>query len=320
MSKLEERRYWVVSPNVRYNEKTVPDWRQASVLGRAAFMGWQPDDKRHKLGHKFAYQVQPNDIILIARRHHSEPEIVGFGIVRGEFKKRLEGVQIPDEDFASLRKLRPFIPQSRAPAHVGLIGALGHSTALAELHPDTNKAHTRVCKWMERQLAKKGSRVVGGNSTNKTSPNQQPVSQDPHIAAPPGNHQLDYDVRTKSQVIRAQKIEAKLLQRYRIWLKLQDLNLQTARYKKLQCDGFEEKRRNLIEAKSSTRREHIRMAVGQLSDYAFQGRKKFGDPNMAILVPEKPREDIEEWLASLNISLIWHEKGSFLDNANGKFT
>ena len=320
MSKLEERRYWVVSPNVRYNEKTVPDWRQASVSGHAAFMGWGPDDKRHKLGHKFAYQIQPNNVILIARRHRSEPEIVGFGIVRGEFKKRLKGVQIPDEGFASLRKLRPFIPRSGTPEHVRLISALGHSSALAELHPDMNKAHTRVCKWMERQLAKKGSRAVGGSSTNRTLPRQQPDSRDPHIAAPPGNHQLDYDVRTKSQVIRAQKIEAKLLQRYRIWLKHQDRKLETAKYKKLQCYGFEEKPRNLIEAKSSTRREHIRMAVGQLSDYAFQGRKKFGDPNMAILVPEKPPEDIEEWLASLNIALIWREKGSFLDNANGKFT
>ncbi len=318
---VQGRSYWVVSPNVRRNEKTVPDWRQASVLGRAAFMGWEPDDRRHKqMGRTFAHQIQPKDIILIARRHNSEPEIVGFGIVHGEFKKRIKGIKIPDEGFGSLRNLRPFIAQSRAPAHIPFIGALGHSTALARLHPDTKKAHERVCKWIERQLSKKRQTRLGRHSANKTDRKQQPDSQDPHIAAPPGNHQLDYKVRTKSQVINAKKIEAELLQRYRVWLKRQDRKLQTAKYKKLQCDGFEEERRNLIEAKSSTRREHIRMAVGQLLDYAFQGRKKFSDPHIASLGPEKPDPNVVEWLKSLEISLIWREKGSFLDDANGQFT
>ena len=41
------------------------------------------------------------------------------------------------------------------------------------------------------------------------------------------------------------------------------------------CDRFEKKRHNLIEAKSSTKREYIRMAVGQLLDYAYQF-EKFG--------------------------------------------
>lgn len=320
MAASEGRRYWVVSPNVRYNEKTVSEWRQASVLGHAAFMGWQPNDNRHRLGHKFAYEIQPNDVILIARRHRSEPDIVGFGVVRGKFKKRLPGVKIPDERFASLRKLEPFIPQSRAPANLGLIDALGHTMALARLHPNRNKAHARVCKWMERQLAKKGNPTPDKRSDEKITPRQQPDPQDPRIAAPLGNHQLDYDVRTRRQVIRAQKIEAKLLERYRIWLEQQDRKLQTAKYGKLQCDGFEEKRGNLIEAKSSTSREHSRMAVGQLLDYGFQGRKKFGHASMAILVPHKPQQDVEEWLGSLTISLIWREKRSFLDNANGKFT
>jgi hypothetical protein len=35
-----------------------------------------------------------------------------------------------------------------------------------------------------------------------------------------------------------------------------------------------ENRKNLIEAKASDNRENIRMAVGQLLDYAYQGKGK----------------------------------------------
>jgi hypothetical protein len=61
------------------------------------------------------------------------------------------------------------------------------------------------------------------------------------------------------------------------------------------------------------------MAVGQLLDYAFQGKEKLRNPNKAILLPRKPDPDIEEWLAHLKISIIWRERQSFLDNANGRF-
>ena len=62
------------------------------------------------------------------------------------------------------------------------------------------------------------------------------------------------------------------------------------------------------------------MAVGQLLDYDFLGKPKFSDPHKAILLPSEPRSDIVEWLDSLNIKVIWREKKSFLDNANGRFT
>ena len=76
----------------------------------------------------------------------------------------------------------------------------------------------------------------------------------------------------------------------------------------------------MIEAKSSISREHIRMAVGQLLDYAFQGEKEFGKPNMGILLPEEPDPNSVDWLQPLKISLIWRKKAAFLDNANGQFT
>src|SRR5262245_14897207 len=110
------------------------------------------------------------------------------------------------------------------------------------------------------------------------------------------NPQLDYTIRTKRAVKTIKAVEDKLLHGYRDWLKKQHRNLVAAKYQRLRCDGYESQRNNLIEAKSSIRREHIRMAVGQLLDYAFQGRKKFVNSNMAILLPKKPHSEIVDWL------------------------
>ena len=62
------------------------------------------------------------------------------------------------------------------------------------------------------------------------------------------------------------------------------------------------------------------MAVGQLLDYEFQGRAKFGGLNKAILLPEKLDRNVTDWLQHLNIRVIHRQGQSFIDNANGQFT
>jgi hypothetical protein len=62
------------------------------------------------------------------------------------------------------------------------------------------------------------------------------------------------------------------------------------------------------------------MAVGQLFDYAYLGRERFGKPNMAILLPERPDPKSVEWLSELHIRVIWKEKDRFVDNARRRFT
>jgi len=305
------RHYWVVSPNVRNDEATVGAWRQASLLAKAAFMGWYPDEAGHgEMGPGFAKNIKPNDIILIARRHNHVPEIVGFGIVRGKYgnAEKLNGVKTPDT-FGSLRKLRPFIPWSRPPTNVPLIEAIRHTRALAKLHPQTNLAHKRVCEWMEHQL--------NGNE-RKNEGTEMPSCVD--VTRLRENPQLEYTVQTERKVRQAKTDEDKLLRDYHRWLKGQARKLSAVKYRSLRCDAYEEERQNLIEAKCSISREHIRMAVGQLLDYAFQGMKKFGEPHMAILLPKKPDQGIEDWLQHLKISIVWRDGTTFLDNANGQFS
>lgn len=315
------RSYWVVSPNVDNREASVTDWKNASIAGNAAIMGYDPDDKSHKgIGPKFAYTIKPGDVILIARRHKKLAEPVGFGVVRGKYKTRFnKEVRIPDgSTLCSLRKLRPFIVQNRTPRGIPLIQALGHSMALAQLHPDPHdpyhkKGHGVVCNWMDKQL--EGGQIAtvkgAGNLPDeiKTMPS---IDSD----------QLEFTVRTKEHVKTAKRKEEALLRDYRswLWLKRQRRKLEHVKYKKLQCDCYEKQNNNLIEAKSSADREHIRMAVGQLLDYAFQGKKKFGNPNMGILLPKKPDPDSVGWLRPLKISFIWPENRAFIDNADGQFT
>jgi hypothetical protein len=174
---------------------------------------------------------------------------------------------------------------------------------------------------MERHLGDK-DRKAGEKqrATNEHKHRPTITTSNTDLVDPPENHQLDYTIQTKSKVTRAKKIEAKLLDDYRNWLNKQDRKLSAAKYGAFRCDGYENGRRNLIEAKCSARREHIRMAVGQLLDYAFLGKQKFGDPNKAILLPKKPHPNIEKWLLSLEIRIVWREKGSFVDNANGRFS
>jgi hypothetical protein len=323
-----KRAYWVVSPNVRYSARSVSAWRQASVEFGAAFMGWSPDNPEHsRIGPKFAGNapggIEPGDVILIARRSGGVPEIVGFGVVQGEVATTLPGFTAPEE-FGSLRRLRPFLPWSRPPPNeVPLKAAVRHIRALAQLHPDTDEAHREVCQWMERRLKKHlsaGAGEGGASNGRHSSRADDAPSGEVAIVSSTHNYQLDYTLRSKEQVRQAQKVEARLLDSYKKWLEVQERRLDSVKYGGLQCDGYEEARQNLVEAKSSASREHIRMAVGQLLDYAFQGREKLGDPNKALLLPTKPPHDVERWLEAVGIKLIWPVHGAFLDNANGQFT
>jgi len=85
----------------------------------------------------------------------------------------------------------------------------------------------------------------------------------------------------------------------------------------LRCDIFLPERNVLIEAKSSDRREFVRMAVGQLLDYR---RYEKTEPELAILLPYWPNADIRDLLVSLDIALIWPHGAEFRDSVKGRYT
>jgi len=301
-----------VSPNVRNNEATVEDWKRASVVWKAAFMGWGLD---HRIGKKFATAISPNDVIPIARRHQRLPDVVGFGIVHGGYGTSLAGFRPPQADrqpgFGALRKLRPFIPRRKLPKSLRIKSALEHTAALRRLYPETGD-HKMICRWMERELRKL--------QTKKGAEETKTTEEEAELRKLTEGGKFEYEVTGGPRVKVANRREKKLVLRYSKWLEKWGRRLQVATYKKLQCDAYEPQTRNLIEAKSSSSREDIRMAVGQLLDYSYQGRETFGKPNLAVLLSNEPEWGNIEWLSPHHISVIWEERGSFVDNANGRFT
>ncbi len=291
-----QRQYWVVSPNVKNQEKTVGDWKKEILRTRAAIMGY---DSRHNTGRRFANVVHTGDIILIARRHSGEPEVVGFGVVKGECREEQYSWS---DDPVYVRDLKPFIQLKQVPKGIPLLDILPRNRAMVQRHPEKYDAHKKVCDLMEEQL---------GDQKSDSEPIIEKGRRRPRT--------FDYEVRTPEQVKKAQRREEKLLYDYERWLKKQGRHLEGLKYGRMECDACEKERQNLIEAKGSSSREDIRMAVGQLFDYAFQGREKLKEPHLAILLPEKPPPKRVQWLEPLSIKIIWRRGRSFLDNANGQF-
>lgn len=171
-----------------------------------------------------------------------------------------------------------------------------------------------------RYLVKSRNRVGRQHHDVFESPEKKgaPLESLQTLALP--REQLDYKIQTQAKVLKAKRTESKLVEDYENWLKEKGRKLLRHRYRNLICDAYEEQTRNLIEAKSSATREYIRMGVGQLLDYAFQGRKLYRRPNMALLLPTRPNLKMLEWLKPLRISLVWKQGRTFKDNAGGQFS
>jgi hypothetical protein len=83
------------------------------------------------------------------------------------------------------------------------------------------------------------------------------------------------------------------------------------------CDLVDRTTNVLVEAKGTVARDAIRHAIGQLMDY-----RRFADSSatLAVLVPERPRRDLVDLLASVNVDAIWPEDNRFGDTAGGRLT
>jgi len=68
------------------------------------------------------------------------------------------------------------------------------------------------------------------------------------------------------------------------------------------CDLFDKTSNTVVEAKGSIARPAIRMAIGQLADYA---RLVEPYPQRTILVPQQPRPDLLELAKSQGITVTW---------------
>ena len=85
-------------------------------------------------------------------------------------------------------------------------------------------------------------------------------------------------------------------------------------HKPLFTDLFDATRNLLIEAKGVATREAVRMALGQLADYA----RFLNKPDRAILLPSRPRADLEALGHSQGVVFIWpNAVGGYSTTAEG---
>lgn len=68
----------------------------------------------------------------------------------------------------------------------------------------------------------------------------------------------------------------------------------------------------IVEAKRSTARAYVRMAIGQVLDYAHVARKAELDAIPVVLLPGPPEIDLRELMAKLGITLVTRTEDGFL--------
>lgn len=110
----------------------------------------------------------------------------------------------------------------------------------------------------------------------------------------------------------AQFQERHLVRMYQDWLgRRVDSYVIPTKVGALRTDAFDDERNLLIEAKSNVERPSLRMAVGQLWDYA---RQLPSAPLLAVLLPAKPDVDGMAFLESCGVGVIWRTAAGFHDN------
>ena len=70
----------------------------------------------------------------------------------------------------------------------------------------------------------------------------------------------------------------------------------------------------LIEAKNSAESANVRMAVGQLYHYWFGLGNDVEETHIAVLVPDKPSDDVMRFLHKMEIGLFWFQSGQLVTN------
>lgn len=120
-SKLQRgRRFWVVSPNVNNNLKTLEQWKELTRQNEATFMGWPITAPQAK---PFVQDVGIGDIILVARGTNSKKRLVACGRVQTRALQDSEQLPVPpgdDLDYGSYRMLYPFKALAENPQECGL--------------------------------------------------------------------------------------------------------------------------------------------------------------------------------------------------------
>ncbi len=141
-------------------------------------------------------------------------------------------------------------------------------------------------------------RVGGGRLRSKPSAGSPIVSARP-LGKVPETSPSPPAAQDRKRTFR----EAALVKRYEAAVELQLLarSVRLPSGELLVCDAFDASNDILIEAKASSSRQDVRMAIGQLLDYRRHLGRRCA---LAVFVPEKPSDDLMDLLRSVKVSVI----------------
>ncbi len=151
--------------------------------------------------------------------------------------------------------------------------------------------------------------INGIDSTGTPTLASGPGRGEVRIAELEQHHTDTFERSPNNELLQGSRREQPLLLRYAEYLRSAGHVVGQHQYwpqdrgRALRCDAFDETSRTLIESKSSCGREAVRMAIGQLLDYA-----RFERPpvvQLALLVPERPRPDLLELLRGVGIHVVY---------------
>lgn len=174
------------------------------------------------------------------------------------------------------------------------------------------KGHTRL----EHRHYAEAERQIAGSPSSRERGGPRDEMRVPIEA----EHAEHYNVASPKAVERAERRESRLVSDYAAFLQARgdtvcrNKILPGVGAGTIYSDLYNETRSQLVEAKADSDRPSIRMAIGQLADYA---RFIHPRPSLAVLLEAKPHPDLVELLATQQIRVAWREGDGFNENAEG---
>lgn len=179
--------------------------------------------------------------------------------------------------------------------------------------------------WYETDAPETGDGPIRKVIVFRLHPNSitPPAQQSPLAAALAGPTVTDVAIEQQhtekawtnpnAEPVEAERREAKLVLAFEAHLMAKGRTVSRKKviplgeHKPMYTDLYDNTAETLVEAKGTTTREAIRMALGQLADYG----RFVPAAHRAILLPERPRPDLQALAVSQGVAVIWRTTSGF---------
>lgn len=199
----------------------------------------------------------------------------------------IPGTAAKDHTYVGEFRVDPTKPYVRAPA------------------PDDNGEDRNVFVF---RLLPVGSADVRGEDRSGTG--DAPSTLNAELVAPQQHNAPTYETSGTEPTTAARR-EAELVLRFEAMLRAEGHGIKRWRIRPpgelmpLMTDTYDETAKELFEAKGTTVRNSVRLAIGQLLDY----RRHIDEPNLrlAVLLPSRPSDDLLDLVSSVGMACVYED-------------